>query len=266
MSNIGRDILRDEKNMGLEELYLEVNKRIIREYEYGDIPSDIAVRKITYKWLKILVSLEKMMGNHKVKVIKDESEEVERPKLYTFTTGGDNDLKTVFSLIKNPAWLPVMKPQFHGDFETFLYRSHLVTWYDENDYKLKRALMNRQRRTLLNGESLICFPEKEVNGVTGNGDLNSEYAYIVAHTNPVIIPVALQEYKNTNGTTTCYANIGRNLDLHNLGEKYEEETLIIMREELKRLKEQIVSQVGDKEALSSHDGVIDNDRYLLMKR
>ncbi len=265
MSNIGRDILRDEKNMGLNDLYLEMSKRIIREYESEEVPSDIGVRKITYKWLKMLVLLEKLIGNHHVKVIKDESVEVDRPKLYTFTTGGNNDLKTVFSLIKNPAWLPVMKTQYHGDFETFLYRSHFVTWYDENDQKLKKALMDRQRKVLLNGGSLICFPEKEVNGVLGTGEINREYADIVVHTNPVIIPVALQEYTTGKGTT-CYVNIGRNLDLHNLKEEYMEEVLIIMSEELKRLKEQIISRVGDRYSMSSDNRVVDNDRYLLMKR
>ena len=35
MSNIGRDILKDEKNMSLEKLYDEISKRIIREYESG---------------------------------------------------------------------------------------------------------------------------------------------------------------------------------------------------------------------------------------
>lgn len=226
--------------------------------------SDIAYCRSTLIKLKEIISLEAKLRHHHIKVIERESLEAIRPKIYTCTTGGANDLHTVFSLLTEPAWLPVIKPQHPTAFETYLSRHHLITWYEACNKKMCQILFDRQIKLLQSGASIICFPEltPSQNPQTIS-KLNIDYADLVKETEALIIPIGIVE-TTKEASTNIFVTIGHPLASTSLKTNNRENIITMISEELENLKKTCYEEAHKTEHELKFSKP--SSRHLLIKR
>lgn len=225
---------------------------------------DIAYRRSILRKLKKIIYLETKLHPHTIKITENESLKTIRPKIYTCTTGGPNDLYTAFSLIKEPAWLPVAKPKKPTDFEKYLAHHHYITWYEASNDNMRQTLFDRQIKILQSGANIICFPEliPSPTPITIS-KLNLDYANLVVYSEAVIVPIGIVETIEQD-SSIIYVTVGSTYDLTSLKKQNRETIIANITEKLKNLKRNSYEAAQKSNQTINYQAP--SPRHLLIKR
>lgn len=222
--------------------------RNLRKYEYeNNIPvKGVDLRKKTYKLIKLILKIDKLINKRTVTIIGDKRVETDKAKIYACTHIGRYDIESALEAIDESAWLLMGDPsETYLNLDGLILRMNGVSWFDTDDKFDAHTVNIRQQKILSEGGNELCFPEAAWNlsPVNPVGEINPGVVKRAIRTNSDIVPIAVEQYQN-NGIRNYYVNIGKNISLTGAKLTDAKEISSKLRDDMASLKWDIWSEFG----------------------
>lgn len=172
---------------------------------------NIKTRRRLYPLLISVIKFRNRLNGYQLKVIGDERSETIRPIIYAVTHIGKADIEVVSEVIGKHFFL------LSGDFESLhdtvdgmFLGINGVLYFNEKDREDRQNVKRKMENVLLEGGSILYFPEGTWN-LSPNLPLNRCYYGIIEvalNANAIIIPIALEQYDKQ-----FIAKVGNNFDV-----------------------------------------------------
>lgn len=194
------------KQEELEEYYRELRKY---EYDNNKPIKGIKTRKKLYKFLSLLLKINRMIQKQQLIILNDQSNNTDKPKIYAVTHVGRYDIEMAIEGVKESAFFLMGDPgSVYKSFDGVLLKANGTIFFD-TDHKTDRNICKENCiKVLENGGNILMFPEGAWN-ITENEIVMQLYdgaVEMAIKTGADIVPIAIEQY----GKKYCM-NIGENI-------------------------------------------------------
>lgn len=205
------------KKMPLEEV--EKYYRNLRKYQFekNDPIDGIEERKEKYYQINFLMKLDKIINHRTTKVIGDQRQETDKPKIYVGTHIGRFDIESSIEAINESVWFLMGDPgETYLNFDGVVLEKSGIIYFDTNDKADRHIALETCVKILKQGGNVLLFPEGAWNLETVEPvqELFEGVAEMVIRTGAEVIPIGIEQYYE-KFLKHYYLNIGKNLVFEN---------------------------------------------------
>lgn len=201
--------LLELRKLSIEELSKYYMQQRKWKFEKGVALKNIELRNKIHKLLVFIIKIDRLLAKEGLEVINDDRIKTDKPKIFTCTHIGGNDIQRTFEAIKDPAYLFLGDPKgVYRDVSGLLLYLNGMIALETSDKEDRRIAKIRSIELLNNGGNLLIYPEGAWN-ITQNLPVMKLYdgaSSMALETGADIIPVAIEQYENN-----FFVSIGENI-------------------------------------------------------
>ena len=232
---------RELKKMPLSEV--ETYYRNLRKFQHeNDIPIDgIEKKKKNYYQINFLMKLDKIINRRTTKLIGDQRQKTDRPKIYVGTHIGRYDIESSIEIINESAWFLMGDPgETYLNFDGEMLEKAGTIFFDTDDETDRHIALETCVKILKQGGNILLFPEGAWNleTVYPVQELFAGVAEMAIRTGAEIIPIGIEQYYG-KFLKHYYMNIGKNISVEGASLSDKKSIAEIVRSKLMDLRWEI---------------------------
>lgn len=234
--------LLELRKLSIEELSKYYMQQRKWKFEKGVALKNIELRNKIHKLLVFIIKIDRLLAKEGLEIINDDRIKTDKPKIFTCTHIGGNDIQRTFEAIKDPAYLFLGDPKgVYRDVSGLLLYLNGMIALETSDKEDRRIAKIRSIELLNNGGNLLIYPEGAWN-ITQNLPVMKLYdgaSSMALETGADIIPVAIEQYENN-----FFVSIGENILTSQLGGIEIKELTSLIRNKMATEKWKILENNG----------------------